>query len=228
MTSTAQAEEDDRRVRDLVADLLDAVEHALDEAASGRWVRDRRGGVGRVESPDRRRSRRCSRGLEVERELRAAGGRRSRCSRRSASRRRRPPGRCRRCRRGPTGMSPTNSARNSAAVIAPALAPPRLLACRRRSESSSLAVAPLERELPHRLVGRVGRRRRAGRPGPGRCPSRRRPGCRGRACTAPVSVAMSTIASVRLLGRQHERVGHHQPALGVGVAAPRRSCRRGW
>ena len=34
---------------------------------------------------------------------------------------------------------------------------------------------------------------------------------------APVSVAMSTIASTPLLGGQHQRVGHHQPALGVGV-----------
>ena len=34
---------------------------------------------------------------------------------------------------------------------------------------------------------------------------------------APVSVAMSTIASAPVLARQHERVGHHEPALGVGV-----------
>ena len=213
MTSTHQVEEDDRRVRHLVADLLDPVEHPLDVArfrlrprlpASADVGSGRRRDVGRVrlavKSSASCSSRRapnpvqpavCQPASPVDCAVPAM----SMCAH---------------------GVSPTNSARNSAAVIAPALAPPMFL------RSATVGV-----ELACGSAGRAAaatpaRRWRRPRPRtwstsasslpitPATCVPRAR-------MQAPVRVAMSTIASARLLGRQHQRVGHDQPALGVGV-----------
>ena len=129
----AQAEEDDRRVGHLVADPLDAVEHPLRRVR--RFCRAGFSAVGQFGGRARRSSRSgaakstASCGEQPGAEPGAPGGlpavvgsrlwavpAMSMCAH---------------------GTSPTNSARNSAAVIAPALAPPRFL----RSatvESSSL------------------------------------------------------------------------------------------
>ena len=115
------------------------------------------------------------------------------------------------------GVSPTNSARNSAAVIAPALTPPRFVMSAivgvelargsGRSSGSSHTGSSVGRRRPPRS-GSTRPRVVAHHPGD--------LGAEGAQAGAGEGGDVDDGVD-RLLGGQHQRVGHHQPALGVGV-----------
>ena len=148
---------------------------------------------------------------------RAAGESRSRCSRRAATV---SPGRlarCRRCRCGPRGVPADELLEEQRGGDRPGVRAAEVLdvgdvgvelGCGSGAPSGSCQTGSSVA-----IGGRADLVDQAER----RCPSPRRPRCRAPAGTRPVSVAMSTIASAPLLGGQHERVGHHEPPLGVGV-----------
>ena len=128
---------------------------------------------------------------------------------------RRVAGRCRRCRRGPTACPSTNSSRNSAAVIEPALMPP-MLVMSAIEESSWAAVGPVQRELPDRLVGDVAGglelvdQLRVVAHHPGDLDTEGAQAGAGQGGDVDDGVDV-------VLDGQAQPVGHHQASLGVGV-----------
>ena len=77
-------------------------------------------------------------------------------------------------------------------------------------------IAALEWQLPNRLPGDIGSRLDLGDQSGVVADQAGHRVPRAR-IAAPVSVAMSTMASVLVFRGQHKLIGHHQPSLGVGV-----------
>ena len=131
----------------------------------------------------------------------------------------RPPRTGRTCRRAAqrSRRSPVNSRRKSAAVTDPRRLPGRRCAGRprrcpgtRRSRRAAASARPARRPRRPRPAGRRPARRSRCRGAPCRLPSA--------TAFAPVRVARSTSRSgASSRDRVRQRVGEHQPALGVGV-----------
>ena len=207
MISPHQDQEDDRRVRHLVAELLDPVEHLLHQPL--RFGARHGGGVGHHPSV-------LGGGVKSERELGEQPGAEARSNRRCARCCRCRSGRRRRCRGAPTACSPTNSARNRAARDrAGVLAAEVLDVGQRGVEVVAVSAGEGSSHTGSSVASAAASTWAIERAGRCRSPPRSRvPRARS---TAPVRVAMSTIASVGSSVASTRRVGHDEAALGVGV-----------